>query len=255
MKRQFSERRTQAPLIESPRLKVQGDRLRLQSSAACGRSPSAGSKTRERHLTVPSYWRRATQELAARDAVLAELIKRHRALSVGMRGDAFQTLARAIVGQQISVKAAQSVWERLVATVGNIEPHQLAQSEPTTLRTAGLSGRKVEYIQDLARRFCDRSIDASALPTLSDEAVVEHLIAVRGVGRWTAEMFLIFNLGRPDVLPLGDLGLQRAISLSYNRGRAVSERRMRLITRAWAPWRSVATWYMWRSLEPLPTTY
>ena len=202
-------------------------------------------------LGVPSYWRRATRELAERDPVLAALIERHAALRVGMRGDAFQTLARAIVGQQISVKAAQSVWERLVAAAGVIAPEGLVLAEHATLRAAGLSGRKAEYIQDLARRFHERIIDASALPALPDEAIIEQLVSVRGIGRWTAEMFLIFNLGRPDVLPVGDLGLQRAMSLSYNRGRALSERRMHSIARNWAPWRSVATWYLWRSLEPL----
>jgi DNA-3-methyladenine glycosylase II len=201
---------------------------------------------------VPTYWRRATRELIERDPVLAGLIPQHRGLIVGMRGDAFQTLARAIVGQQISVKAAQSVWERLVAAAGVIAPEVLAGLEHSVLRAAGLSGRKAEYIQDLARRFHERTINAAVLPTLSDEAIIEQLVSVRGIGRWTAEMFLIFNLGRPDVLPVGDLGLQRAMSLSYNRGRALNERRMQSIARAWAPWRSVATWYMWRSLEPLP---
>ena len=201
---------------------------------------------------VPTYWRRATRELADRDAVLAGLIARHGALRVGMRGDAFQTLARAIVGQQISVKAAQSVWERLVAAAGIIAPTEIVGMDHAILRGAGLSGRKAEYIQDLARRFHDRSIDALALPALTDEAIIEQLVSVRGIGRWTAEMFLIFNLGRPDILPVGDLGLQKAMSASYNSGRALSERRMRSIARAWAPWRSVATWYMWRSLEPLP---
>lgn len=206
-------------------------------------------------MTVPKYWRRATRELAERDAVLADLIEHHRGFTLGLRGDAFQTLTRAIVGQQISVKAAQSVWDRLVATVGVIAPEKLARSDPAALRSAGLSGRKVEYVQDLARHFRDSTVDPAAWPGLPDEVVIEQLLGVRGIGRWTAEMFLIFNLGRPDVLPLSDLGLQRAMAVSYNRGRALSERRMRMIARAWAPWRSVATWYMWRSLDPVPVEY
>ena len=203
--------------------------------------------------SVPSYWRRATRELTERDPLLGSLIEQHAALRVGMRGDAFQTLARAIVGQQISVKAAQSVWERLVTAAGAIAPAGLVLMDHATLRSAGLSGRKAEYIQDLARRFHDRSIDPAALPALSDDAIIEQLVNVRGIGRWTADMFLIFNLGRPDVLPVGDLGLQRAMRLHYNRGRALSERRMHAIARTWAPWRSVATWYLWRSLEPPAT--
>jgi DNA-3-methyladenine glycosylase II len=203
-------------------------------------------------VAVPRYWRRATRELAERDAVLAELIGRHRALSVGLRGDAFQTLSRAIVGQQISVKAAQSVWDRLVSTVGVVAPASLIGFDPLALRGAGLSGRKVEYLQDLARHFGEGIIDTAAWAKASDDEIVESLVRVRGIGRWTAEMFLIFSLGRPDVFPIGDLGLRRAMYVSYNRGRQLSESRMRRIASAWEPWRSVATWYMWRSLEVVP---
>ena len=203
-------------------------------------------------MASPRYWSTATRELAARDPVLANLIARHRPFEVGSRGDAFQTLARAIVGQQISVQAAQSVWARLVAAVETVTPERVLHAEPARLRAAGLSARKAEYMQDLARRFHDGSIDVARWPQADDEAIIAELTAVRGIGRWTAEMFLIFNLARPDVLPLGDLGLQRALSVNYNRGRPLGERRLRAITRPWAPWRSVATWYMWRSLEAVP---
>ena len=197
----------------------------------------------------PSYWSEATQALAQCDPVLARLIERHRAFTLGSRGDAFQTLARAIVGQQISVKAAQSVWDRFVDCVGTMRPDTVMRARPASLRTAGLSQRKAEYVQDLARRFCEGSIDAADWPDMDDEAIIEQLTAVRGVGRWTAEMYLIFNLARPDVLPIADLGLQRALSLNYNRGKPLSERKLRTVTKPWTPWRSVATWYMWRSLE------
>jgi DNA-3-methyladenine glycosylase II len=206
-------------------------------------------------MASPRYWRKATQELSERDPVLSELIERHRAFTLGSRGDAFQTLARAIVGQQISVKAAQSVWDRLVATAEVMAPEPVLRMDVAALRSAGLSARKAEYVQDLARHFHDGAIDASSLPDLPDEELIDQLTRVRGIGRWTAEMFLIFNLGRPDVLPIADLGLQRAVSLNYNRGRPVSERRIRLIAKTWAPWRSVATWYMWRSLEATPVAY
>lgn len=207
-------------------------------------------------MPSPRYWRTATRELAARDPVIAPLVDAHRALQLGSRGDAFQTLARAIVGQQISVKAAQSVWARLLAAVEVMGPENVAAANLDALRAAGLSARKAEYVQDLARRFADGSIDPAAWPRTPDEAIIEQLVEVRGIGRWTAEMFLIFNLARPDVLPLGDLGLQRALRLNYNRGKALGERRIQAITRQWAPWRSVGTWYMWRSLEvvPVPST-
>jgi DNA-3-methyladenine glycosylase II len=206
-------------------------------------------------LRNPSYWPQATRELAAHDPVLAALVRDNRGLTLGARGNAFQTLARAVVGQQISVKAAQSVWDRLVQTVETITPDRLIAAEVARLREAGLSGRKVEYLQDLARHFQDRSVDAKSWRHLPDESVIEQLTSVRGIGRWTAEMFLIFSLGRPNVLPLGDLGLRRAMSLSYGRGRELSERRMRLIGKRWEPWCSVATWYMWRSLDPMPIEY
>ncbi len=201
---------------------------------------------------VPSYWPDATRALSARDQVLAPLIERHRPFMLGTRGDAFQTLARAIIGQQISVKAAQSVWTRFVTCVGCMEPAAVMNAQPTVLRAAGLSQRKTEYVRDLAHRFVSGSVDVAHWPEMDDEAIIEQLIEVRGIGRWTAEMYLIFNLGRPDVLPLADLGLQKALSINYNRAKPLSERRLRAITRLWAPWRSVATWYMWRSLEPLP---
>jgi len=206
-------------------------------------------------MSTPDYWHRATRELAAGDDVLAELISRHRALTVGLRGDAFQTLARAIVGQQISVKAAQSVWDRFAAAVGTVDPTRVGRASVDTLRAAGLSARKVEYLQDLAGHFRSGELDPAALPTLSDDDLVERLTQVRGIGRWTAEMFLIFHLGRPDVFPVADLGLQRAVSLLYRRGRAVTPRSVELVGRRWAPWRSVATWYLWRSLDPLPVEY
>jgi DNA-3-methyladenine glycosylase II len=203
-------------------------------------------------MTAPAYWSTATQALAACDPVLAALIARHRALEVGSRGDAFQTLARAVVGQQISVKAAQSVWARLVAAAGVMTPAAIVAADVATLRAAGLSVRKAEYVQDLARHFAAGAIDMQSWPELDDETIIAQLIEVRGIGRWTAEMFLIFNLARPDVLPLADLGLQRALQLNYGRGRPLGQRRLHRVTRAWAPWRSVATWYMWRSLEVVP---
>ncbi len=198
----------------------------------------------------PSYWVEATQALAACDPVLARLIGHHRPFVLGSRGDAFQTLARAIVGQQISVKAAQSVWNRFMDCVQVMQPYAVLAVQAERLRAAGLSQRKAEYVQDLARRFHEGNIVVDEWSHMDDEAIIEQLTAVRGIGRWTAEMYLIFNLARPDVLPLADLGLQRALSINYNRGRPLSKRKLATVTRPWTPWRSVATWYMWRSLEP-----
>ncbi len=204
---------------------------------------------------TPDYWKQATRELAARDAVLKSLIAQFKGLALGSRGDAFATLARAIVGQQISVKAAQNVWDRLSDRLGTVTPEFLIRARKPTLRGCGLSGQKSDYLKDLAAKFLDGSLDAGRWHVFDDEALIDELTEVKGIGRWTAEMFLIFYLARPDVLPLDDIGLQRAMSLHYNHGRPLSRPRMRRIGDNWAPWRSVATWYLWRSLDPIPVEY
>jgi DNA-3-methyladenine glycosylase II len=206
-------------------------------------------------MTTPAYWQQATRELAERDAVLRGLIERFHGLALASRGDAFSTLARSIVGQQISVKAAQSVWDRLAGRMVEMTPARVASARRPALRSCGLSGQKVDYIRDLARKFLDGTLDPSRWGALEDEVLIVELTKVRGIGRWTAEMFLMFHLVRPDVLPVADLGLQRAMQLHYNRGRALSAARMQKIGAVWAPWRSAATWYLWRSLDPIPVEY
>ncbi len=204
---------------------------------------------------TPHYWQQAARELGERDLVLRALIDRFPGLALGSRGDAFSTLARSIVGQQISVKAAQSVWNRLAHRLVDVTPASVGVARASTLRACGLSGQKAEYLRDLSRKFRDGTLDAGRWDGLEDEALIAHLTRVKGVGRWTAEMFLMFHLMRPDVLPLADLGLQRAMRIHYNRGRMLSASRMRGIGATWAPWRSVATWYLWRSLDPIPVEY
>jgi DNA-3-methyladenine glycosylase II len=203
----------------------------------------------------PDYWLRAKRALARRDPVMARIMREHPKVFLARRGEPFLTLARAIVGQQISVKAAQSVWDRLVACVGDVTPQGVLLKERKLLRACGLSDRKTEYIADLAQHFVDGAIHEHRWPQMPDEEIIAELVAVRGIGRWTAEMFLIFNLLRPDVFPLDDLGLQKSIRVSYFKGRKVSLRTMKRLGEAWRPWRSVATWYLWRSLDPVPVEY
>jgi len=203
----------------------------------------------------PPYWLRAKRALARRDPTLAAIMRRHAGVFLVRRGEPFMTLARAIVGQQISVHAAQSVWDRFVAAAPDVTPLQVRALAPARLRACGLSARKVEYISDLARHFIDGTIHVQRWPEMEDEAVIAELVQVRGIGRWTAEMFLIFNLLRPDVFPLDDLGLQKAIRRAYFSGRSATPARMRKLGATWAPWRSVATWYLWRSLDPVPVEY
>ncbi len=213
-------------------------------------------------MTRPSYWTRAARALATADPVLGGIIAQHPRVALVSRGDAFVTLSRSIVGQQISVKAADAVWGRLAKACEELTPQRLLRKRTATLRSCGLSERKVEYLRDLARHFAAGSLDPTELSQLADEEVIAQLTDVRGIGRWTAEMFLIFNLLRPDVLPLDDLGLLRAISRHYLDdaptqqllGRAGREKVLALAS-PWAPWRSVATWYLWRSLDPVPVEY
>ncbi len=208
---------------------------------------------------TPDYWDEACKHLARRDRVMKKLIPRFGEARLQSRGDAFTTLARSIVGQQISVKAAQSVWERLTTLMNTastrIAPTVLQGMATSALREAGLSLRKAEYLLDLAQHFNDGTVHVHQWRQMDDEAIIEELVAIRGIGRWTAEMFLIFHLMRPDVLPLDDLGLLKGISLSYFSGEPVSRAEARELGEAWAPFRSVATWYIWRSLDPLPVDY
>ena len=203
----------------------------------------------------PEYWDRAKRALARRDPVMGEIMRRHPRVFMMRRGEPFMTLARAIVGQQISVKAAQSVWDRLTACVGEMTAEGVLAKPRPELRACGLSDRKTEYIADLAQHFADGRIHVHRWPQMSDEEIIAELVEVRGIGRWTAEMFLMFNLLRPDVFPLDDLGLQKGICLAYYKRRKVSLRTMRRLGESWRPWRSVATWYLWRSLDPLPVEY
>ena len=204
---------------------------------------------------TPEYWPKAKRALARGDATMAGIIRTYPKIALARRGQPFFTLARSIVGQQISVKAAQSVWNRLEAALPEISPEAVLALERPALRACGLSDRKVEYIADLARHFAEGTAQVERWPRMDDEEVIAELVQVRGIGRWTAEMFLIFNLLRPDVLPLDDLGLRKAMRLHYFRGRSVSVARMRKLGATWAPWRSVATWYLWRSLDPVPVEY
>jgi DNA-3-methyladenine glycosylase II len=206
-------------------------------------------------MTTPRYWKRATHELSARDPVLRKIIRASPGLTLRTRGDAFNTLARSIVGQQISVKAAESVWQKLVANVPAIRADILHGHDVDALRACGLSRSKVIYLQDLSRHFLEEKLNPQAWKKMSDDELIAELTQIKGIGRWTAEMFLIFHLTRPDVFPIADLGLQKAMNRHYNKGKPLSARKIAKLSAMWQPWRSVATWYMWRSLDPIPVEY
>jgi len=203
----------------------------------------------------PAYWDSAKRALTRRDPVMGAIVRAHPKVFMARRGEPFLTLARAICGQQISVKAAQSVWNRFCLVVPVISPEEVLKATARDVRACGFSDRKCEYILDLAQHFADGKIHVHRWPQMSDEEIIAELVEVRGIGRWTAEMFLMFNLLRPDVFPLGDLGLQKGIRVAYHAGRKVSMKTMQARGENWRPWRSVATWYLWRSLDPVPVEY
>ena len=222
------------------------------SSAVPVLAPTAAARQ------APAYWDEACRHLARRDRVMRKLIAGVGVGSLECRGDAFTTLARSIVGQQISVKAAQAVWDRFAAlTDGAVrtQPKAVLALDAAAMRKAGLSARKVEYLTDLAKHFESGAVHVAQWQRMDDEAIVDELVAIRGIGRWTAEMFLIFYLLRPNVLPLDDVGLIGGISRNYFSGEPVSRAEAREVAEAWTPFCSVATWYIWRSLDPVPVAY
>ena len=203
----------------------------------------------------PGYWDEACKHLTRKDRVMKRLIAQSDGACLQTRGDAFTTLARSIVGQQISVRAAQTVWDRFALLPRKMSPANVLKLKVDDMRAAGLSARKVEYLVDLALHFDSGAIEADAWTPMDDETIIAELVGIRGIGRWTAEMFLIFHLMRPNILPLDDVGLITGISKNYFSGDSVSRSEAREVAGAWTPFCSVATWYIWRSLDPLPVEY
>ena len=199
---------------------------------------------------------KARRHLARRDPVLRDLMRAHGPCGLGARlhTNPFKALARAIVGQQLSAKAAATIFSRFEALYECFPtPSQVLATPDDRLRGVGLSTQKLGYLRDLCKRIEERQLPLDALERMDDEAVVEALTQVKGVGRWTADMFLIFRLQRPDVLPVGDLGIVNAVKRAYKLRKAPSPDRLRRIGEAWRPYRSVACWYLWASLNNAPT--
>ncbi len=213
----------------------------------------------------PAYWDDAARALGLGDPVMKRLIAGFPDIHLTRRGDPFTTLARAIVGQQISVKAAQTIWQRFCgacagaadggALAVRLDPGRVGRMRLPTLRNCGLSERKALYLRDLARHFVSGALDPAQWPALDDETLIARLVDVKGIGRWTAEMFLIFHELRADVYPVDDIGLQKAVALHYNGGERLDVAALKAVGERWRPWRSVATWYLWRSLDPVPVEY
>jgi DNA-3-methyladenine glycosylase II len=206
---------------------------------------------------------KARNALAAADPTMAALIDRLGKLDIATRlgrrkeerpADAYGALLRAIVGQQLSTKAARTIYLRVLDLFGGTtpSPEQLLEASEKDLRGCGLSGRKTEYVRDLARHVLSGELELDRLPDLEDEQVIEEIVAVRGLGRWTAEMFLLFHLQRPDVLSGGDLGIRKAIQVEYGLDEMPTPTQVIEIGESWRPHRSLASLYLWESLAAVP---
>lgn len=207
------------------------------------------------HRELPAYWEQAKQELMKRDRIMRKLIPKFGDLRLAGRGEPFLTLCRSIVGQQVSVAAADAAWARFLTATVKCTPTHVIEAGAELLLGSGLSKRKTEYILDLAEHFNEKRVHVEKWANMGDEDVISELIQIRGIGRWTAEMFLIFNLLRPNILPLDDPGLLKGISINYFSGEPVSRSDAREVAANWEPWRTVATWYLWRSLDPVTVEY
>ncbi len=204
-------------------------------------------------LISPEYWQQAIRALSKRDPVMRQIIRSYQGEFLTLKDDAFFTLARAIAGQQISVKAAESVWKKLEAQLEKVTHQNVLASHHEALRAAGLSAQKVTYLQHLSEHFAGKKRGRAYWAKMSDDEVMAELIGIKGIGKWTAEMFLIFHLARPDVFPIDDIGVQKAIKRHY--GTQHTKASMGALAEAWRPWRTVATWYLWRALDPVPVEY
>ena len=201
----------------------------------------------------PEYWDTAKKELSRKDDVLHEIINQFDDLELVSRGDLFYTLIRSVIGQQISVKAASTVWSRFCEKIGDIEPENILSADIEELRSCGLSQRKAEYVIGISESWPD--YDSLEWKEMSDEEIIQELIKLRGVGKWTAEMILIFTMLRPDVFPIGDIGMIRGIEKSYNSGERMSREELYAVSEKWKPWRTVACCFMWRTVDPEPVEY
>jgi DNA-3-methyladenine glycosylase II len=199
--------------------------------------------------TLPKYWQEAKIELMKKDRIMRKLIPLFGDLYLIGRDDAFTTLTRSILAQKISVEAANVLWLKFLKVCPSSTPEQVLEAGVEKLSAGGLSKRKLDFVMDLAQHFQSKKIHVELWPEMSDEDVIAELVQIRGITRWTAEMFLIFNLLRPNILPLDDPGLLKGISMNYFSGEPVSRIDIREVASNWEPWRTVATWYLWRSLD------
>ena len=204
----------------------------------------------------PFYWQNAKKILSKKDPVLRKIIKKYNKGFLTTRNNPFFSLCRTIIGQQISTKAADSIWSKFQKKCNNkINPKTILKISTRNLKSAGLSRQKVSYLKNIAKAFNNKSFDPKILKKLSDEEAIEYITKLKGLGVWSAEMFLMFNLNRPDIFPIKDIGLLRAISKNYKKSYPPSKKFLDKISSMHAGYRTVFTWYMWRSIDPVDVEY
>ena len=210
---------------------------------------------KKNNIKPPIFWQNAKKILSKKDNKLSKIIKSYPDDFLFSKSDPFYTLARSIVGQQISVKSAQSVWNKLEVKIIRIKPKIIETTHSGTLKSVGLSRQKVGYLKNLANAFIEKKIKIKTWEKMTDEEIIQDLIQIKGIGRWTAEMFLIFNLCRADIFPLDDIGMIKGLCKLYHIPYPTERETIINIGKKWKPYRSVATWYLWRSLDPIPVEY
>ena len=204
----------------------------------------------------PSYWHKAKKILSKKDPVLRKIIKKYNKGFLTTKNKPFLSLCRTIVGQQISVKAADSIWLKFEKKCKKkIKPKTILKLSSRTLKTAGLSRQKVSYLKNIAKNFNNRSFDIKSLKKMKDIEAINYITQLKGLGVWSAQMFLMFNLNRGDIYPTADIGLLRAISINYKTGYPPSKRFLNKISNLHLGYRTVLTWYMWRSIDPVDVEY
>jgi len=204
----------------------------------------------------PTYWYKAKRTLSKKDSVLRKIIKKYNKGFLTTRNNPFFSLCRTIVGQQISVKAADSIWTKFEKKCKKkIIPKNILKLSSSTLRSAGLSRQKISYLKNIAKSFKNKSFNIRDLKKMNDEQAISYITQLKGLGIWSAQMFLMFNLNRPDIFPTKDIGLVRAISKNYKTSYPPSERFLNKISKLHLGYRSVFTWYMWRSIDPTDVEY
>ena len=204
----------------------------------------------------PVYWHKAKKILSKRDPVFKEIIKKYKKGFLTTRNNPFFSLCRTIVGQQISTKAADSIWSKFEKKCNKrIIPNTVLKLSSRTLKSVGLSRQKVSYLKNIAKNFKNKSFSVREIKKMNDEEAINYVTKLRGLGVWSAEMFLMFNLNRPNIFPIKDIGLLRAISKNYKTSYPPSKRFLDKISRLHAGYRTVFTWYMWRSIDPVDVDY